>query len=229
MGKQGLLIELPPIDQTLFEEELYSKGVQLVAGVDEVGRGCLAGPVVSACVILPRKCSIKGIDDSKKLSPKERERLHDLILQEALAYGVGVVSPQEIDKINILQASLKSMKIAIDAMQIRPDYLLVDGKQWVDIAIPQKMIIKGDARSISVGAASIVAKVTRDRMMCDYEKKYPQYSFSVHKGYGTKAHLNEINLRGPTPIHRMTFAGVLTDSPSRPNEEYELSGSNLVR
>lgn len=206
--KQGVLLAVPPVNQTYFEENLYLEGISSIAGVDEVGRGCLAGPVVSASVILPKGCAIKGINDSKKLLPKERDRLFDLILAEAVAYGIGVVGSEEIDKINILQATLKSMKIAVEALSFKPQYLLIDGSHSIGVSLPQKVIVKGDARSVSVGAASIVAKVTRDRMMAECEKKFPNFSFSVHKGYGTKLHLAELAKNGPTPIHRMTFAGV---------------------
>lgn len=206
--KQKLLIPLPEIDQNFFESRLYQDGISSIAGVDEVGRGCLAGPVVAASVILPKDCTIKGINDSKKVPSKKRDELYDLILKEAVAYGIGVVSSEEIDQINILQASLKAMKIAVESLALKPQYLLIDGNQPVDIAIPQRMIIKGDARSISVGAASIIAKVTRDRMMAEIEKEYPAFSFSIHKGYGTSLHLSEIKRNGPTKIHRMTFAGV---------------------
>lgn len=207
--KQRLLIDLPEIDQNYFETSLYREGAARIAGVDEVGRGCLAGPVVAASVILPPKCQIDGINDSKKLSAKERDRLFDIIIDNAVGYGIGVISSQEIDKINILQASLKAMKIAVDSLAVKPDYLLVDGNQALkDCKLPQKVIVKGDMRSISVGAASIIAKVTRDRMMAELENKYPGFKFSVHKGYGTRLHLSELAEHGPTPIHRMTFAGV---------------------
>jgi ribonuclease HII len=209
--KQTLLVELPDINQTLFEEQLYAEGVSSIAGVDEVGRGCLAGPVVAASVILPRVCKIQGINDSKKLSAKERERLFELILNDAVAFGIGVVDSLEIDKINILQATMKAMRLAVDSMGVKPSYLLIDGKQALkDVSVPQKIIVKGDIRSISVGAASIVAKVTRDRMMGEMEKRFPQFKFSVHKGYGTALHLKELGQNGPTAIHRKTFAGVKT-------------------
>jgi len=206
--KQGHLIELPAIDQRYFEEQLYGEGVENIAGVDEVGRGCLAGPVVAASVILPPRCDIQGINDSKLLSPKKREGLYSEITSCALAYGMGEVCSDEIDKINILEATLKAMRISVDGLKVRPGYLLVDGRQSIDIDVPQRVIVKGDMRSISVGAASIVAKVARDRMMCEFEKLYPGFSFSVHKGYGTKLHLAELKKNGPTPIHRRSFAGV---------------------
>jgi len=207
--KQRLLIDLPEIDQNYFETQLYKEGLFKIAGVDEVGRGCLAGPVVAASVILPKNCQIKGINDSKKLSAKKRDELFDVIFENAVGYGIGVVSSEEVDKINILQASLKAMRIAVDSLAVKPDCLLIDGNQALkEYKLPQRVIVKGDMRSISVGAASIVAKVTRDRMMAEIEKKYPKFKFSIHKGYGTKLHLSELVEHGPTPIHRKTFAGV---------------------
>jgi len=207
--KQKLLFSLPPVDQTYFETSLFNEGISVVAGVDEVGRGCLAGPVLAASVILPSGCGIQGINDSKKLSPKERDRLFDVIIGAAVAYGIGVVEAAEIDRINILQASLKAMSISLGSLEVKPQFVLIDGNQALkDCKIPQKVIVKGDSRSISVGAASIVAKVTRDRMMAELEKKYPDFRFSVHKGYGTKLHLEELATHGPTEIHRKTFGHV---------------------
>jgi len=206
--KQRLLLNLPSVDQNYFETRLYAEGVSSIAGVDEVGRGCLAGPVVAASVILSRDCKIEGINDSKKLSPKKRDELYDLILKEAVGFGIGVISPKEIDDINILQATLKAMKVAVESLNVRPQHLLIDGNQRIDVNIPQKIIVKGDVRSISVGAASIVAKVTRDRMMAELEKDIPNFKFSVHKGYGTALHIKELQEHGPTNIHRMTFAKV---------------------
>jgi len=208
--KQTLLVELPDINQTFFEEQLYKDGVSSIAGVDEVGRGCLAGPVVAASVILPRDCRIKGINDSKKLSVKERERLFELIINDSMAFGLGVVDSAEIDRINILQATMKAMRLSIESLAVKPGYLLIDGKQALkEVTIPQKIIVKGDLRSISVGAASIVAKVIRDKMMVEMEERFPHYKFSIHKGYGTALHLKELKTNGPTPIHRKTFAGVV--------------------
>lgn len=206
--KQKLLLNMPPVDQSYFESRLYAEGVSSIAGVDEVGRGCLAGPVVAASVILPRDCKIEGINDSKKLSPRKRDELYDVILKEAVSFGIGVISPKEIDDINILQATLKAMKVAVESLNVRPQHLLIDGNQRIDVNIPQKIIVKGDTRSISVGAASIIAKVTRDRMMAELEKDIPNFRFSVHKGYGTALHLRELKEHGPTRIHRMTFARV---------------------
>jgi ribonuclease HII len=206
--RQKLLFSLPKINQLYFEENLYKEGVASIAGVDEVGRGCLAGPVVAASVILRRDCKIAGINDSKKLSPKRRDELYDVILNQAVACGIGLVDSDEIDRINILQATIKAMAMAVESLSVKPQYLLIDGNQRIELNIPQKIIIKGDVRSLSVGAASIVAKVARDRMMTEFEKKYPEFKFSVHKGYGTKQHLEELEKSGPCLIHRKTFAKV---------------------
>lgn len=192
-----------------FERELYLAGASLVAGVDEVGRGCIAGPVVAACVILPKDLQIAGVDDSKKLSPKKRDELFDVISKEAVSFGLGVVEPDEIDRINILQASLKAMRMALFSLRTQPSHLLVDGNFIVpEISIPQRAIIGGDSLSLSIAAASIIAKVSRDRMMASMEEKYPDFSFAAHKGYGTKAHLDELRRSGPSPIHRKSFAPV---------------------
>ncbi|MFH1652684.1 MAG: ribonuclease HII [Pseudomonadota bacterium] len=209
MSRQLKLLNLPKIDSLLFEKELYSQGITKVAGLDEVGRGCLAGPVVAAAVILHRENKIEGIDDSKKLTPKKREFLFERIKVEAVSWAVVSVSPQDIDRMNILRASLEAMRLSLLSLDVEPEYLLIDGHEPIKSDIPQKAIKKGDARSISVGAASIVAKVTRDRMMVELEKEYPHFSFSIHKGYGTKLHLEELKKHGPTPIHRMTFAPVM--------------------
>ena len=206
--KQRTLFKTPPPDTNLYEKRLKEKGFQYIAGVDEVGRGCLAGPVLAAAAILPFPCKIKGITDSKKISPKKRDELYDEIFDEAISIGFGIVEHSEIDKINILQASLKAMQLAIESLSINPDYVLVDGSYSVPISIPQVTITKGDFKSITIGAASIVAKVKRDRMMSELEKLHPGFSFSVHKGYGTKAHFEELKKQGPSPIHRMTFRGV---------------------
>lgn len=192
-----------------FENELYGLGAQFVAGVDEAGRGCLAGPVVAACVILPKDLQISGVDDSKKLSPKKREELFDVITRDSVSFGIGIVGPEEIDKINILQASLKAMRIAVSLSRISPCHVLVDGnKEIPELQIPQRAIIDGDALSYSIAAASILAKVSRDRLMVEMEKRFPAFKFSLHKGYGTKAHLEELRKFGPTQIHRKTFEPV---------------------
>ncbi len=192
-----------------FETNLNLQGITKIAGVDEAGRGCLAGPVVAASVILPKECLIQGIDDSKKLTPKKRSKLFDEICRDAISYGIGVVDSVEIDKINILQASLKAMGIAVRGMDVTPEYLLIDGPFPIKTDIDQRPIKKGDSLSISIAAASILAKVTRDRMMVKYEEEFSQFKFSLHKGYGTKLHLEELRKIGPTPIHRFTFRGVV--------------------
>lgn len=206
--RQGILFDASKADTSYYEKRLAETGMKYIAGVDEVGRGCLAGPVLAAAVILPFPCLLEGIKDSKQLSPGRRESFCDLIRKEALSVGFGMVSPSEIDEINILNATLKAMRLAIESLSIKPDYVLVDGSQVVPISIPQLVIPKGDFRSISVAAASIVAKVKRDRLMCSIEKDYPGFSFSVHKGYGTSKHLAELRNNGPTPIHRKSFRGV---------------------
>jgi len=195
-------------DSSLFERRLTGQGIQYIAGVDEVGRGCLAGPVMAAAVILPVPCLIEGIKDSKKLTPKRRELFYDLIQKEAIAIGFGAVDHSEIDKINILNATLKAMQQAVANLPIKPEYLLIDGSQTIASAIPQLTIPKGDSLSITIGAASIMAKVKRDRLMADLEDEYSEFSFSVHKGYGTAKHLKELREHGPSPIHRRTFRGV---------------------
>lgn len=178
------------------------------AGLDEAGRGPLAGPVVSAAVILPDTVPVSGIRDSKKISPKNREKLFDEIFCHAVSVGVGIVGPEEIDRINILQAALLSMAIAVRNLDQAPDYLLIDGIFTISSALPQKAIPKGDALSISIAAASIVAKVTRDRIMAQYASRYPEYDFLKHKGYPTKAHKEAIRIHGVSPIHRRSFKGV---------------------
>ncbi len=176
-----------------------------ICGVDEAGRGPLCGPVVAGAVILPKDCSILYINDSKKLSEKMRDVLYDEIAKGAVAWGVGVVSPERIDEINILQATYEAMRMAIDKLEIAPDILFNDAVTIPDVDIKQVPIIKGDAKSQSIAAASIMAKVTRDRMMQQYDELYPQYGFARHKGYGTKAHIEAIKEFGPCPIHRRTF------------------------
>lgn len=206
--RQQTLIDLPEPTLTCFEEQLFSQGLNFIAGVDEAGRGCLAGPVVAAAVILPKNCKIQGINDSKQLTAPERERLFDTIINDAVAFGIGVVGPREIDKINILESSRKAMRIAVDGLSKSPDYILVDGPFGIRHEIPQRPIKKGDLLSLSIAAASIIAKVSRDRMMCELEDEFPKFQFSIHKGYGTKLHLGELKQNGPTPAHRMTFRGV---------------------
>lgn len=195
-------------DVWAFEKEARVNGFDAVAGIDEAGRGPLAGPVVSAAVILPNPLSVSGIRDSKKISPKKREKLFDEIQQHAIAVGVGIVEPVDIDRINILQASLLSMVISVQKLHPVPDFLLIDGIFPISFDLPQKAVPKGDSLSISIAAASIVAKVTRDRIMEKYSKEYPEYDFSKHKGYPTKAHKAAILQHGVSPIHRKSFKGV---------------------
>lgn len=188
-----------------YERECYAAGIGPVAGVDEVGRGPLAGPVVAAAVILPKDCKIIGVNDSKKLSAKKREALYDVILEKAVAYGIGVVSPERIDEINILQATREAMRQALEQLKPAAAFVLVDGTAIPALSIPQKGIVKGDGKSLSIAAASIVAKVTRDRMMEGYEQTYPGYGFGVNKGYGTAEHIAAIREKGICPIHRRSF------------------------
>lgn len=188
------------------DKEFFNKGLSYVAGIDEAGRGPLAGPVVVACVIMPKDSMIEGINDSKKISEKKRETLYEKILEEAVSYGVGIINQEEIDEINILQATKKALTEAVKSMKIKPQVILVDALTGIDtIGIPYKSIIKGDAKSYSIGAASIIAKVTRDRIMREWDKVYPQYGFAGHKGYGTAKHMQAIREYGICPLHRKTF------------------------
>jgi len=192
-----------------FEHQTQSKGYKIIAGIDEAGRGPLAGPVVSAAVILPPGFNCPGVTDSKKLSEKKREALFPLIKSQALAVGTGMADHEEIDQINILAASLLSMKRAVQALSVTPDFLLIDGKFTINMDLPQLAVVKGDQQSISIAAASIIAKVTRDSFMAELHKRYPQYNFIRHKGYPTKAHKQAIVEHGPCPFHRTTFKGVI--------------------
>ena len=188
-----------------YENELYQKGIELVAGVDEVGRGPLVGPVVCACVILPKDYFNEEINDSKKISEKKREKLYDTIMQAAISVGIGMSSEKVIDEVIILEATKLAMKEAINNSKIKPQHVLIDAVK-LDIDIPSTSIIKGDAKSQSIAAASIIAKVTRDRMMDELDEKYPQYLFKKNKGYGTKAHIEAIRQYGIIKEHRKTFA-----------------------
>ena len=189
-----------------YEKKGYENGYKYIAGIDEAGRGPLAGPVVAAAVILPEGCLIEDVNDSKKLSEKKREKLYDDIVQNATAWGVGIVDNNVIDEINILNATRRAMHMAIEELKVKPDYILIDAEKKVDTnGIPYLPIIKGDALSISIGAASIIAKVTRDRMMREYDKIFPMYGFEKHKGYGTKAHVEAIKENGLCMIHRKSF------------------------
>lgn len=188
-----------------YERQCYAEGYGLVAGIDEVGRGPLAGPVVAAAVILPKECKIEGVNDSKKLTPKKRDELYNVILEKAVAYGVGVVPPERIDEINILQATFEAMRQALAQLSPEAEYILADAVTIPGINTPQKGIVKGDAKSLSIGAASIVAKVHRDRMMVQYDEIYPGYGFAANKGYGSAEHIAAIREKGTCPIHRRTF------------------------
>ena len=188
------------------ERSLWESGRSFIAGVDEVGRGPLAGPVVAAAVILPRDFGVLGIDDSKKLSPKKREELYEVIKETALAWAIGRVGPERIDEINILEATKEAMAQAVQGLPVRPDHVLIDGNFTVRaIGLPQTAIVKGDANSTSIAAASILAKVTRDRYMEEMAQVYPGYAFESNKGYGTASHYEGLKKLGPTPIHRRTF------------------------
>ncbi len=202
------LLKLKEIDN-----EFFDMGVKYLAGIDEAGRGPLAGPVVVASVMLPKDSMIEGINDSKKISESRREKLYDIILQEAISYGVGIIYQDEIDEINILQATKKGLHEAVKAMEIKPNVILVDALTGIDtLGIPYKSIIKGDAKSYSIGAASIIAKVTRDRIMREWDKVYPEYGFAGHKGYGTAKHIEAIRKYGLTPIHRRSFCGNIVNN-----------------
>ena len=194
---------------TSFEVALYESGHKLVCGLDEAGRGPLAGPVVAGAVILPENCVMEGLRDSKKLSARRRDFFFEAINKKARAVGIGIVDNETIDRINILQATRLAMKKALDALQLKPDALLIDALTLSDIDIPQQGIIHGDDRSISIAAASVIAKVTRDRLMCDYHAAFPAYHFHQHKGYSTRQHLEQIREYGPCPLHRKTFRGVI--------------------
>ena len=187
----------------VYERRYRERGT--LCGIDEVGRGPLAGPVVAGAVILPEDCEILYLNDSKKLSEKKRELLYDEIMEKAIAVGIGAVSPERIDEINILQATYEAMRIAISRLSVRPDLLLNDAVTIPQVGIPQVPIIKGDAKSVSIAAASIIAKVTRDRMMVQYEDLYPGYEFASNKGYGSARHIAALKEIGPCPIHRRSF------------------------
>lgn len=188
------------------EKELYKKGAKRICGIDEAGRGPLAGPVVIAAVIMPEDSMIEGVNDSKKVSEKKREKLYDEITSSAIAWGVGIIDQNEIDEINILNATKKGLTIALTQLAEKPDIILVDALTGIDtLGIPYQSIIKGDAKSYSIAAASIIAKVTRDRIMRQWDEIYPEYGFEKHKGYGTKAHIEVIKKKGICSIHRKTF------------------------
>lgn len=188
-----------------FEEELFAQGYKLVCGVDEAGRGPLAGPVCAAAVILPEHLEIPGLDDSKKLSDKRRRELFPIIKEQAIAYGIGLASHEEIDEINILQATFLAMERAIAGLQVKPEFALIDGNREKDFGLPVKTVVKGDSLSANIAAASVLAKVTRDMLMEEAAVEYPGYDFEIHKGYGTRAHYDALRQQGACAIHRMTF------------------------
>ena len=197
------------LDPWSFEKKSIKKGFSRVAGIDEAGRGPLAGPVVSAAVILPSFFAVSDVKDSKKLTPRKRADLYEKIYEHAISIGIGIVDSIEIDRINILKASLMSMAMSVDNLNPQPDYLLIDGKFKIQSVLPQEPIVKGDSLSISIAAASIVAKVTRDRLMEIYHLYYPHFGFSQHKGYPTKIHKEAIREFGPCPIHRRSFKSIV--------------------
>lgn len=187
------------------ENGFYSDDIRVICGVDEAGRGPLAGPVCAAAVILPEHLELPGLTDSKKLTDKKRRELFPLIQDQAIAYGIGFATEQEIDEINILQATFLAMQRALEQLQVKPDLALIDGNREKDFGIPVKTVVKGDSLSANIAAASILAKVTRDNLMQEMAEKYPGYGFEIHKGYGTKAHYAALRELGASPIHRLTF------------------------
>ncbi len=197
--------EVPPVEWLKYENELRAQGYNYICGVDEAGRGPLAGPVCAAAVILPPDTIIEGVNDSKKLTEKKREELFDVVVDTALAYCIAFGSVEEIEEHNILATTMMTMKRAIEGLNIKADYAIIDGNRLPKLDIPAQYVIKGDANSMSIAAASILAKVSRDRLMLEYAKAYPQYCFEKHKGYGTKLHNEMILEHGPSPIHRMSF------------------------
>lgn len=193
-----------------FEKQAAAEGFRFIAGIDEVGRGCLAGPVVAAACILDLSRPLpEGLDDSKKLTEQQRERIAEELREHAVSFAVGEIAAEEIDRINILQATREAMKLAIAALDPAPDYLLIDALNLKEIGLPQRAIIKGDCVSASIAAASVIAKTHRDRLMRDYDAIYPQYGFAGHVGYGTKVHLDALKNCGPCPLHRRSFRGVV--------------------
>ena len=208
MKAQTELFLSVPISPLHFEQQAQARGYRAIAGIDEAGRGPLAGPVVAAAVILPEKFDLPGLTDSKQLTVSARERLYPLIRAQALAVGLGVARAEEIDQINILQATLRSMQRAVGRLAVPADFLLIDGNVPVPVPLPQQTLVKGDSRSLSIAAASVVAKVVRDRIMTTYDRLFPGYGFASHKGYASDAHRLAIAHLGPSPCHRRTFGGV---------------------
>jgi len=211
---QRTLFETPPVDGLAFDNAIRRRGFRLVAGVDEAGRGPLAGPVVAAAVILPENTPLPGVTDSKKVTPRRREELAAVIRDQAVAVSVGCAEPEEIDRTGILRATFSAMVRAIQGLEVSPDFVLLDGPYTLPLAVPQRGVIQGDARSLSIAAASIIAKVHRDRLMDDYHNLYPAYGFHRHKGYPTAEHREALRRFGPCPIHRRSFQGVLSSKDS---------------
>jgi ribonuclease HII len=208
MKAQTELFISVPLSTLHFEQQAQARGYRAIAGIDEAGRGPLAGPVVAAAVILPEKFDLPGLTDSKQLSANARERLYPLIRAQALAVGIGVARAEEIDQVNILQATLRSMQRSVGRLAVPADFLLIDGNVPVPLPLPQQTLVKGDSRSLSIAAASVVAKVVRDRIMTTYDRLFPGYGFASHKGYASDAHRLAIAHLGPSPCHRRTFGGV---------------------
>lgn len=195
------------MDLLEYEKDLYKKGIELIAGVDEVGRGPLCGPVVACACILPKNYKLDGLNDSKKLTEKKREQLYEVLVNEAISYGIGIISPKRIDEVNIYQATKEAMYEAINNLNPKPEHVLIDAMP-LDLDVPSTSIIKGDAKSLSIAAASVIAKVTRDRMMIELDKKYPEYGFASHKGYPTKKHIEAIKQYGVLDFYRFTFSPI---------------------
>ena len=193
------------VNMWAYEDEVFAQGYKLVCGIDEAGRGPLAGPVCAAAVILPPHLEIPGLTDSKKLTDKKRRELMPIIKEQAIAWGIGFASHEEIDQINILQATYLAMERALEQLHVKPEFALIDGNRAKDFGLPVKTVVKGDSLSANIAAASVLAKVTRDDLMEEQAQEYPGYGFEVHKGYGTKAHYEALTQKGPSPIHRMTF------------------------
>ena len=196
------------IDNRQYENELYSKGYKLIGGIDEVGRGPLVGPVVTACVILPEDFALDGLTDSKKLSEKKRDMFYDIIMEKAISVGIGIMDEDVIDKVNIYEATKLAMYQAVDNMSVKPDYILIDAMKLDKLDVQSTSIIKGDLKSITISAASVIAKVTRDRMMYDLDKIYPEYGYASHKGYPTKKHIEAVKKYGVKDFYRFTFSPI---------------------
>ncbi len=217
--------EVSKLDLLEYEKELYDQGINLIAGVDEVGRGPLCGPVVACACILPKNYQLDGLNDSKKLSEKKREKFYDILIKDAISYGIGIISPKRIDEINIYEATKEAMYEAINNLNPKPEHVLIDAMP-LSLDIPSTSIIKGDAKSLSIAAASVIAKVTRDHMMYDLDKKYPEYGFKSHKGYPTKKHIEAVKQYGVLDFYRFTFSPI-SDLINKDSEDlYDKKNSN---